>query len=741
MTITVTTNVSGDIENLADVVADQYNSNPQDSHVKLVTSVLPSADLSILKSGGPNPVYAGSSLYYAITPINAGPSTAAGVVITDTLPASMRIDTVIASKGTVSIVDNTVTVTIGTLDPLEQQMVQMLVTPLQPGALTNTASISADTRDPDPDNNSSSATVTVLPSADVAVTKSVTPGSVAVGGDVNYTVVVSNNGPSTATLVSGVDTILGCMRYTTATVTRGTADVTDTSMSFELGDMAPGDVTTITLVSTPCLTGTLENMVTVGSPTHDPIPSNNTATVQSEVTPTIVTQIVDDHFTSVVITPPQSIEGWTIMAMNTPGLAWADWNQSSATLVCNVAANPTKFRNTGFYSNYDQWMPYAFVGTRNYVRAKYYVFAYGQANPQLLNQIPNMRLRAANRFAIASVLEVFNHLNMDGLGNAVSEELRPSADPTKPSIYRCDYDPVDVPNLTNRPELEGIMRGFEAYCLEPQENGQLALAESTLGVYPAAALNDCDVPFKVYAPTPTGPGNLGVSDPTELQMQRVIVSPQEGVFPVVDTTTAGLVYTEGPFGITMDTTQVPTTVTGIISREFAPDAQYSTILRVEEDKQYKVRFHVTSTQQSKFNSMVRLRARSIKFAWAQRYEVGGAYAAGSFTNQLAQQALPGIGCLNPDKNGTENGGWYTLLMYTPMSRDIRPEFPPGTPLAIRMPNICAQPGPGVDLPSRRDVRFGADVLDTISTNLLRDQERGNFTIDRIEIRQYQAIID
>ena len=103
--------------------------------------------------------------------------------------------------------------------------------------------------------------------------------------------------------------------------------------------------------------------------------------------------------------------------------------------------------------------------------------------------------------------------------------------------------------------------------------------------------------------------------------------------------------------------------------------------------------------------------------------------------------MPGIGCLNPDKIGSENGGWYTVLMYTPMSNDIRPEFPPGTPLSVRMPLVAAEPGPGVSAPSRRDVRFGAALIDTLSLGLTADLERGNFTIDRIEVSVYGAIPD
>jgi hypothetical protein len=82
-----------------------------------------------------------------------------------------------------------------------------------------------------------------------------------------------------------------------------------------------------------------------------------------------------------------------------------------------------------------------------------------------------------------------------------------------------------------------------------------------------------------------------------------------------------------------------------------------------------------------------------------------------------------------------------LLMHTPMSPEIRPEFAPDTPLATRMPTVCAQPGPGVDAASRRDLRLGCDLLDTLSGGLNRDLEKGNFTVDRIEVRVFDLVPD
>ena len=121
---------------------------------------------------------------------------------------------------------------------------------------------------------------------------------------------------------------------------------------------------------------------------------------------------------------------------------------------------------------------------------------------------------------------------------------------------------------------------------------------------------------------------------------------------------------------------------------------------------------------------------------------GGQWGQPNANNTISQQMLPGVGCLNPDRNpGDTCGGWYTLHMYTPMSAEIRPEFSVGAPLDVRMPATCAEPGPGVDAPSRRDLKVGCDLMDTFSSGWYRGLEQGNYTVDRIEVRVFDAIPD
>jgi uncharacterized repeat protein (TIGR01451 family) len=66
-----------------------------DNTDNVLTTVFISTDLSIVKVDNPdNGVVAGENLVYTLIVTNNGPSNAAGVIISDTLPAALTDDSV-----------------------------------------------------------------------------------------------------------------------------------------------------------------------------------------------------------------------------------------------------------------------------------------------------------------------------------------------------------------------------------------------------------------------------------------------------------------------------------------------------------------------------------------------------------------------------------------------------------------------------------------------------------------------
>lgn len=463
-----------------------------------------------------------------------------------------------------------------------------------------------------------------------------------------------------------------------------------------------------------------------------------------------------ETFTTGGVNPIGSTSGWAFLNDPIPNHATIDFDTTTGAYTAHITPLPYHVLDIGIITGNADWMPYASIGPNNYVRVKFHIFHAKQADMNDHTQIPCFYLRAAQRFCATSILEVLPHGNWDPGNLANADDLRPSDDPAHPSIYRVDFDPIDVPALVNNSATQGVLRGFEVRTNDPQENGDLGMTEATMSVYPISSVSDTTNPAilrKVYQPGATDAGSLAMQNPaTDLITKNYILGTFPGDPLVLDTTDttlpkymeAGLNSVYPPPGITIDSTDVPSTRLGIAAREFnpGPDTTYSEYLRVEPGKQYKIKWHMTSTQLVNHMPYVRVRARSVRFNWTQCLEINGALAAGTFTNTMTQQLQIGVGTMNPDRNGNENGGWYTLLMNTPLSPDIRPEFPTTAPLSISMPHLSAQPGPGVSAPSRRDLRLGFEMLDSATLNPNAwPEENGNVTLDRIEVRVHDLVPD
>ena len=78
------------------------------------TAPVASADLSLTKSGAPDPVTVGDTVTYTVVVTNGGPDAATGVTVTDTLPAEVTFVSATATQGTCSGT-TTVSCALGTL--------------------------------------------------------------------------------------------------------------------------------------------------------------------------------------------------------------------------------------------------------------------------------------------------------------------------------------------------------------------------------------------------------------------------------------------------------------------------------------------------------------------------------------------------------------------------------------------------------------------------------------------------
>ena len=289
---------AGPLSNTANAMSspDVPDTNPTNDHSTVVTTVSNSADVSIVKTAAAAAV-AGSNLTYNINVTNNGPSDAASVTMSDTLPPNTTFVSESQPTGPAFICTNppvgsggavSCSIAMLTAGTSATFAIVVQVVPAAPvGPSSNTATVTASTPDPTPGNNSSTAITTIaLATADLSITKTAAPGPYGTGLPLTYTLVVTNNGPNAASSVTVTDTLppgTTLQSSTPAGACSGTTVVTCNA-----GTLANSATATFTLtILLPTTPGSITNtaIVSAAATNPDPNPGNNTATSTITVIP------------------------------------------------------------------------------------------------------------------------------------------------------------------------------------------------------------------------------------------------------------------------------------------------------------------------------------------------------------------------------------------------------------------------------------------------------------------------
>jgi uncharacterized repeat protein (TIGR01451 family) len=159
-------------------------------------------------------------------------------------------------------------------------------------------------------NNRDDDAVAIVSSADVAIVKTVVPTTTPPGVNVTYTLVVTNNGPSTAKAVQVSDPLPAGMAF--VSVNPAACGLAGKTVTCALGDLVKGQSVSITVVAgiPPGLANkTKTNTATVSSSTPDPNLANN----QDDATVTITAAPPSKLFTSKSARPGTVEAGSTVV--------------------------------------------------------------------------------------------------------------------------------------------------------------------------------------------------------------------------------------------------------------------------------------------------------------------------------------------------------------------------------------------------------------------------------------------
>ena len=186
---------------------------------------------------------------------------------------------------------------------------------------TGTATILYTNADAHGGTSSATITINVTALADLAVGKSA-PASVLATSNVIYTISVTNLGPSAASSVTVTDSVPSGASFVSASGA-GFQPAIGTVV-WNLGDLANGAISNLTLTVTAPVGGSLTNIANVASPTPDPVSTNN-------VTPPVVTIVTPLADLVIAKTGPANVLAasnfsYTISVTNLGPSAAADFN-------------------------------------------------------------------------------------------------------------------------------------------------------------------------------------------------------------------------------------------------------------------------------------------------------------------------------------------------------------------------------------------------------------------------------
>jgi len=244
--------------------------------VTTITPVNPITDLGVTITASATNVAPGGDVSYTITITNLW-TNATVMSLTNVLGAGLsfipNIFPAVTPSQTILTATNQTQIYTNLALAAQTNLTLSFLAVAATNAQTNTVvsavvNVGSSITDPNTNNNTASALVTVVLQADVAAAISSSAGlnSVVIGSNVTYTLAITNNGPNLAFNVVGL-------------LTQVVTGSTNMVFSNYFGSLAPGSNATVFFTtSAPAAPGSLTNIWTVSTGSHDAYPDNNTAT-------------------------------------------------------------------------------------------------------------------------------------------------------------------------------------------------------------------------------------------------------------------------------------------------------------------------------------------------------------------------------------------------------------------------------------------------------------------------------
>ncbi len=294
LTIVAVVNASTGITNIAQIMSSGLPDPNSTNNTGSSSLNGQQADLVLSKTASTATPNVGDNVSFTIIVQNNGPSTATNVVVTDLLPAGLSF---VSANPAAAYSSSTGIWTVGTLANAANATLTLVAKVDQVGGITNSATAISNQPDPSSTNNTATATVTGQ-QADLIVTKTVNNAIPNIGTDVTFTIVVQNNGPSTATNVVVTDLLPAGLSFVSA---NPAAAYSSSTGVWTVGTLANAANATLTLVAKVDQAGFITNTASASSnqPDPDPLNSSSTATLTGQQADVSIHKTVDQPATNV----------------------------------------------------------------------------------------------------------------------------------------------------------------------------------------------------------------------------------------------------------------------------------------------------------------------------------------------------------------------------------------------------------------------------------------------------------
>jgi uncharacterized repeat protein (TIGR01451 family) len=275
--VVVSTTLEGLLTNTVTVASPTRDRDLENNTSVENTVVAIAADLSITQQDVPDPVLAEQELTYFLRVHNAGPSIAASVRLTDTLPGDVTLVSATPEQG-ICNPGIALTCELGNLPSGMDIGVNVVVIPWAAGSISNAVEVSTKTFEDHLGDNLDIEDTLVLPlSADLQLTLVDDPDPVAAGGLLTYTAHVDNLGPSRAINPSVIFDLSNEATFVTATPPCIEAGGIVTCQLDEIPAGGSADILLVARVSPSTFLSQISSQADVSAAVADPASGNNHA--------------------------------------------------------------------------------------------------------------------------------------------------------------------------------------------------------------------------------------------------------------------------------------------------------------------------------------------------------------------------------------------------------------------------------------------------------------------------------